>query len=94
MTAAHLKRTDPNGYLEGSPALAIEVASESNTAAQLDMKMEQYFAHPAEEVWVVYPQTRRVRIHFPDGSSRTATEALESDLFLGWSAPVSAIFED
>ena len=85
---------DPDGYLEGSPALAIEVASESNTAAQLDLKMELYFAHGAEEVWVVYPQTRRVRAHFPDGHSETLATGLQSGLFPGWSAPFSAIFAD
>src|SRR5579859_867892 len=58
---AQLARTKPDDYFEGSPALAIEVASESNTAAQLDLKMELCFAHGAEEVWVVFPQTRRVR---------------------------------
>ena len=91
---SQLRSGDPDGYFEGSPALAIEVASESNTAAQLDRKIEQYFAHGAEEVWVIYPETRKVRIHFPDGSSRTATDQLESALFPGWSAPVSAIFEE
>ena len=91
---AHLQRTDPDGYLEGSPAIAIEVASESNTAAQLDREMEQYFAHGSEEVWVVYPETRKIRIHFPDGSSRTASDLLRSDLFPGWSAPLAGVFED
>lgn len=91
---AHLQRTDPDGYFEGSPAIAVEVASESNTAAQLDRKMEQYFAHGSEEVWVVYPETRRIRIHFPDGSSRTASDLLTSDVFPRWSAPLAAVFED
>jgi Uma2 family endonuclease len=30
--SSQIARTDPDGYLEGAPALAIEVASESNTA--------------------------------------------------------------
>jgi Uma2 family endonuclease len=89
---SQIDRTDPDGYLEGAPALAIEVASESNTAAQLDLKMELYFAHGAEEVWVVYPQTRRVRAHFPDGHSETLATGLQSALFPGWSAPLSGIF--
>jgi Uma2 family endonuclease len=84
----------PDGYFEGAPALAIEVASESNTAAQLDLKMEMYFAHGAEEVWIVYPQTHRVRAHFPDGHSETLAAELTSALFPGWSAPLSAIFAD
>jgi len=82
----------PDSYLEGAPALAIEVASESNTAAQLDLKMELYFAHGAEEVWIVYPQTHRVRAHFPDGHSETPATELRSALFPGWSAPLSAVF--
>jgi len=85
---AHLARTKPDGYFEGAAALAIEVASET----QLDLKMELYFAHGAEEVWVVFPQTRRVRAHFPDGHSETLATELHSALFPGWSAPVAAIF--
>src|ERR1700733_12488051 len=54
--SAQIQRGDPNEYYEGAPALAIEVASESNTAAQLELKMELHFAHGAEEVWIVYPK--------------------------------------
>src|SRR5450755_1737014 len=87
--AAQIQKTDPNGYCEGSPALAVEVASDSNTAAQLDLKIELYFAHGSEEVWVVYPKTRRIRLHYPDGSSKTvAGTELRSDLFPDWSVPV------
>ena len=91
---AQIARTDPDGYFEGAPALTIEVASESNTAAQLHLKMELYFAHGAEEVWIVFPKTRRVRAHFPDGHSETLATELRSALFPGWSVPLSAIFTD
>ncbi len=90
---SQIKKSDPDEYYDGTPAIAIEVASESNTAAQLDRKIEQYFAHGSEEVWVVYPETRKIRIHFPDGSSRTASDELKSDVFPGWSAPLAAVFE-
>ncbi|MGP0073451.1 MAG: Uma2 family endonuclease [Bryobacteraceae bacterium] len=89
-----MQRGDPNEYFEGAPALAIEVASDSNTAAQLDLKMELYFAHGAEEVWIVFPQTRRVRANFPDGHSETLSTELHSALFPGWSAPLTAVFVD
>jgi len=91
---SQIRRTLPDGYFEGAPAIAIEVASESNTAAQLDRKMEQFFAHGSEEVWVVYPETKRIRINFPDGQSRTASDELHTELFPGWSVPVRALFED
>jgi Uma2 family endonuclease len=84
----------PDGYFEGAPALAIEVASESDAAAQLDLKMELYFAHGASEVCVVYLQTHRVRAYFPDGHSETLAAELHSALFPGLSAPLSAIFGD
>lgn len=92
LRTAQIEAAPPDGYFEGAPALAIEVASESNTAAGLDLKMELYFAHGAEEVWVVFPQTRRLRAYFPDGHSETLADRLHSALFPGWSAPVTAIF--
>ena len=58
------------------------------------MKMELYFAHGAEEVWVVFPKTRRVRAPFPDGHSETLATELKSTLFPGWSVPLSAIFSE
>ncbi len=50
-------------YLEGAPALAVEIISESNTAAAMDAKVRAYLAHGAREVWLVYPKTRRIWIH-------------------------------
>lgn len=90
---AQLTSADPDGYLEGSPAIAIEVASESNTAAQLDQKLGLYFAHGAEEVWVVYPKTRRVRAYYPDGRSQTFAHGdIRTDSLPGWSTPVESLF--
>jgi Uma2 family endonuclease len=90
---AQIQNTDPNGYLEGAPALAIEVASDSNTAAQLDLNIDLYFANGSEEVWIVYPKTRKVLVHRPDGTIRTVASELGSDLFPGWSIPVETLFE-
>src|SRR5260370_1064894 len=90
-----IKAADPDGYLEGAPALAVEVVSESNTGDQLDLKIDEYFTHGAEEVWVAYPKTKKIRAHYPDGASRTfAGCELRSDLFPGWSIAVDSLFED
>ena len=92
---AQIERSDPDGYYEGSPAIAVEVTSDANTAAQLDLKMDQYFAHGAEEVWIVYPDTKKVRVHRPDGTSRTfaTSTSLQSEVFPDWSISVSSLFE-
>jgi Uma2 family endonuclease len=55
--------SDPEGYFEGAPRLAIEVISEANTAESVDRKIEKYFAYGGEEVWVFYPKTRRVWVY-------------------------------
>ncbi len=88
-----IQRADPDAYYDGAPAIAIEVASDSNTAAQLDLKMEQYFAHGSEEVWVVYPATRKISVHYPDGHSQTFTGELRSELLPTWSLAVSSLFQ-
>jgi uncharacterized protein (DUF433 family) len=59
LRSAQIQSSDPGGYYQGAPALAIEIASDSNTASQLDLKTELYFANGSSEVWVVYPKTKR-----------------------------------
>jgi Uma2 family endonuclease len=54
-------------YYEGAPLIAIEVISESNTAAKIDRKIEKYLANGGQEVWVVYGETRRVLTYFAGG---------------------------
>jgi Uma2 family endonuclease len=93
LRSTQIQAADPDGYLEGSPALAIEVVSDSNTPARLNLKTELYFAHGSEEVWIVYPKTGTVQIHYPNGNSQTVAEGeLRSDLFAGWSTPVDSCY--
>ena len=93
LRTAQLQAADPDGYLEGSPALAIQIVTDSNVGARLDLKTEQYFAHGSEEVWIVYPKTRNVRLNYRDGTSKTVAEGeLRSDLFPGWSILVASLF--
>jgi Uma2 family endonuclease len=81
---SQIEQADPDAYYQGAPALAVEVVSDANTAAEMDLKIEEYFAHGGEEVWLIYPKTRKLRIHHPDGRSETvAGGTLESTIFLG-----------
>lgn len=47
-------------WFEGSPDLAIEVRSPSETFASLVRKADEYLAGGAEMVWIVDPDRRRV----------------------------------
>ena len=50
-------------YLEGAPFLALEIVSEANTPKLIAIKIEEYLANGAAEVWVVYPDERHMWIH-------------------------------
>lgn len=74
LTPAHVRHPDvavllrpvprePGRKVQGAPDLAIEVVSDSDTAASLDDRVELYLNHGATAVWVAWPHSRRVDIH-------------------------------
>jgi Uma2 family endonuclease len=50
-----------------APDLCVEVASPSNSGAELQARVSTYLASGASEVWVVRPQSRRIDAFGPDG---------------------------
>jgi Uma2 family endonuclease len=46
-----------------APDLAVEVLSESNTKAEMDRKLREYFAAGARLVWYLDPEDRTVRVY-------------------------------
>lgn len=78
-------------YLEGAPALAIEVISESNTAPKMRRKIRTYLDNGCREIWVVDPDTASIEVHI----GKTAIEhegQFTSDLLPGVSIDLAAIF--
>ncbi|MDX2182127.1 MAG: Uma2 family endonuclease [Bryobacteraceae bacterium] len=57
-------------FLEDSPEIPIEVVS-SETAQRLQTKLDLYFQYGALEAWVLYPNTKKLVRHLPDGSATT-----------------------
>ncbi|HTA70233.1 MAG TPA: Uma2 family endonuclease [Bryobacteraceae bacterium] len=82
------------GWIQAAPELAIEVVS-SESAERLEQKIELYFAHGSQSVWVVYPKQRVVWVFDDNGLSRKfeQSQTLEDPVLPGFSAPVSSIFE-
>ena len=70
-------------YLEGSPLLAVEIVSESNTAREIDGKIEEYLAHGAQEVWVVYPEPRHMWTYRTGGVGEVRSNSFACALLCG-----------
>jgi len=79
------------GYLEGAPALAVEIISESNRAEDMDRKVKTYLSNGAIEVWVVYPKTQCVWI-FRQGYAKEFCGQLRSELFPGLTIDQTSLF--
>ncbi len=45
------------------PDLAVEIVSSTNLADEIDAKLVDYFAAGVRQVWVIYPETRRLYVH-------------------------------
>jgi Uma2 family endonuclease len=77
------------------PDLAVEVLSESNTKAEMQRKLKDYFLAGVELVWYVDPDERAVHVYTaPDQSTRLGEgETLDGDPVLpGFAVPVRQLF--
>ena len=74
------KITEPEKYLPFAPDLAAEVVSPSDTAADIQDKVDLYLDGGTQLVWVMYPDSRKVVAHYPD---RTAKTFFDGDILDG-----------
>lgn len=90
------RATGPDDYFIGSPELAIEVISPSETARDLNRKIDALLAGGCLAVWVIYPDDREVRVFVPGGASYTRREnetLTAPELLADWELPVAKLFE-
>ena len=65
-----------------APELCIEVVSPSDSRKELREKTEAYLAAGAEEVWIVYPRSKRCEVHGQRGLLERSRFAVDlADLF-------------
>jgi Uma2 family endonuclease len=92
VSVTHAKQVEDK-YLEGAPAIAVEILSPSNTAKLMDAKMKVYFEFGALEVWRVNQRKRNFTIYYPDGSSVLVENgALTTPLIPGFSLRIADVF--
>lgn len=63
--------------LTRAPELCIEVASPSNSLKELREKIDAYLAIGAQEVWIVYLQSRRCEFYGKQGLMQRSTYAVD-----------------
>jgi Uma2 family endonuclease len=87
-------RLDLTRRIEGGPDLAIEIISPSESAAEIEHKVQQYLRAGAV-VWVLYPRDRTLHVFESPSSARIlqAGDLLETPgLLPGFSVRVGELF--
>ncbi len=85
----------PKGWATIPPDLAVEVVSPNDIVYQLEDKLEDYRKVGVPLVWVVFPNSRTVRVYRADGSTsflREDEELSGEDIIPGFRCSVREIF--
>lgn len=60
-----------------APQICIEVVSPSNSVKELEEKKSAYLAAGAEEVWIIYPQSKRCEVYGRQGLLQCSARAVD-----------------
>lgn len=79
---------------QGSPEIAIEVVSPTDTAKHVEREIDAYLQGGAKSVWIVFPESRSITFHTVEAVRRLKVDqAITDPLLPGFSSPVSAFFD-
>ena len=84
----------PEGFMDLAPDLVVEVVSPSDTAVQVQEKVDLWLRAGVRLIWVVFPKTRKVTVYQSD-EIRMLSEADQlsgAPVLPGFSCPVADIF--
>ena len=85
----------PVGYLELAPDLAVEVASPSDSARDIQKKVADWLQAGTRLVWVIYPATRSATVHVSDDQFEEVSEEgtlLGEHVIPGFACDLSELF--
>ncbi len=98
MRRGALPQFDKRRPVPAAPTLAVEVVSASESAAELNDKINDYLTYGAEAVWVIYPEAQKLHVHQPNSKTITVYEAddtLQDEALLpGLSVTIRDLFVD
>ncbi len=87
----------PKGFFQGSPDLAVEVISPSNTFEEIHTKLVEYFDNGCQLAWVINPDERSVVVYRQPQPERLLklTDSLDGeDVIPGFTFPVAELFAE
>lgn len=76
-SAAFLSAHRSEISLTRAPEICIEVVSPSNSVKELEEKKSAYLAAGAEEVWIVYPKSKRCELYGSQGRKPESAYRIE-----------------
>ncbi|MCS6941109.1 MAG: Uma2 family endonuclease, partial [Roseiflexus sp.] len=85
------------GFWALAPDLVVEIISPSETAVQVQAKVQDYLNAGSRLVWLVYPETRTVVEYRADGSMRlyAGSDILDgADVIPGFLYPLERLFRE
>lgn len=85
----------PKCFFKGSPDLAVEILSPSDTIENLHEKIVEYFENDTTLVWVINPEEQVILVYHsprPDKLLRGSDILNREDIFTGFTFPVSELF--
>jgi Uma2 family endonuclease len=87
--------TRNDDWLAGSPELAIEVLSPSNTKREMEDRRATLFAGGCQQFWTVDARSRTVTVSTPDGAHQTytAADSIPLEPYATVPFPVAEIFD-
>lgn len=86
-----------SGFWSLAPDLVVEIISPSETAVQVQAKVQDYLNAGSRLIWLVYPETRTVVEYRADGSMRlyANNDTLDgADVIPGFRYPLELLFRE
>ena len=86
----------PRGHCRVAPDVLIEAVSPNDVAGEVDQKVEEWLETGVRLVWVIYPDTKRLQIHRPNGTVtrlKPEDELTGEEVLPGFKCRVGEIFQ-